>query len=216
MHTQHDSLWQNYERPRFRLKSLSVRFPHPKGSGDPWYPSQREESWLHWLLYNSVNSLKNLSLVDLGDDLPEDAHDLLQRVAPGLLDLTITGYEGQQLIGDLLALHAAHLCSLTLGGNLIEVEVSMPAHHAHQQPRTIRVPCLASSEIVRRDRGQLRVLEIQNLQLFERLRVQEPLKSGLLPRLRQITLAQASRLHPEVHNLDKYCVRNGIQLRVKR
>lgn len=171
-------------------------------------------SWLHWLLLNSTHSLTSLCLANLSEDLPLDAFKTIREACPGLMDLSITGYEGNELLGDILTEGAGRLLSLTLGGIVsIAVVRRNPVTEGLEQCNT---PVLASAGILSNSRAKLRYLELQSLELFERLSILEHLRMGKLPSLSHIVLAKASLVHPEVQRLGKYCTSAGIALRVKR
>lgn len=203
--TAHDSFWRCYPRPQFALKHLSISFVRPMPASRAREDSdEQEQSWLHWLLAGSTSTLVSLDLANLADSLPEDALQLLDTASSRLRSLSITEYEGEDLLADLLVQKATQLVALTLGG-LASVAL----------PQGMSMDVLASKAIWE-GRHQLRYLEIQNLQLFERLGVLKAMKAGQLPSLRQIVLTNASRIHPKVQLLDAHCTTVGISLLVKR
>ena len=203
--TQHDAFWRSYPIPRFSLKHLSISFVRPVPAARATITQDdQEKSWLYWLIAHSGKSLTSLELANLSEELPEDAYQLLREAVPNLRHLSITEYEGTELLGDILAGGADKLVSLTLGGLS---SIGLAGNES--------MDVLASPTVLE-GRQELQYLEIQNLQLFERLDILQAMQAGRLPHLRQIVLTNASRIHPQVQVLDTYCKAKGILLVVRR
>ena len=201
---QHDAFWRCYPPPKYRLKHLSISFVRPIPASAPTKDVAEDESWLHWLIAKSASSLASVDLANLSEALPEDAYQILKAAAPRLRRLSITEYEGDELLGNLLAHGADNLVSLTLGG-LSSIGLA--------GGRTMEI--LASPQILE-GRRNLQYLEIQNLQLFERLDLVGAMRNGQLEDIRHIVLTNASRVHPEVQLLDAHCKQMGVTLLVRR
>jgi hypothetical protein len=203
--TASDYFWQNYARPKFRLRKVTIRMLGTSNTNE-WSDSAEEESWLHWILASSQGSLRSLSIDGLCNALPEDAMPLLQTMSRNLQDISITDYLVPEMAGDLLTAHARQLLSLTLGTKRTEL-------YQHLDVRMM--PVLASQEVWN-NREQLRYLEIQHQELFDVLAVRKALEEGKLPQLQVIVLVHVSRVHPEVQQLVKYCQKKDVILIVKR
>lgn len=206
LETQQDSFWRCYNRPAFKLSHIAISFVKPMGTSRTMSSEdgKSDESWLHWLLSSSVMTLTSLDLANLTEALPDDALQVLSQAAAHFRHLSITEYEGEDLLGDRLASGAASLVSLTLGGL---ASVGMPNNKS--------MDVLASRSILE-GRQKLRYLELQNFQLFERLALEEAMRDGKLPHLQQIVLTNASRVHPRVQLLDAYCTKASINFLVRR
>ena len=204
-----DTFWRMYPPPSFNLVHIGITFVRPQSvNGNFGRRDSSDESeqisWMLWLLHNSAHSLRSLVLSDLGEALPRDAQSLLVSLSSKLTNLSITGYQGDELLADQLCASAHGLLSLTLGGL---VSITLTDQRAW--------PVLATRDVVI-DKRRLRYIEIQHMQLFERLQLEMALNEGLLPDLQQIVLANASHVHPEIHSLRRYCSSRGIILTLKR
>ncbi|KAL7008978.1 hypothetical protein EMMF5_001175 [Cystobasidiomycetes sp. EMM_F5] len=180
-------LWHTYPPPEFQLKHLGV-----DDCAFMTY-SEETESWLHWILVNSVSSLRSLRLnrIPLSDPKYDDARVLLAKCAPNLLSLATANppTDAWGLTGEdnRLWLHSTNLLSYTTN---------------------LGPPDFLENKV------KLQYLEVHSKNLHAQLRA--ALRNNILPALRHIVLVDASPSHPDIHEIQKHCKSNEIALTLRR